>query len=109
VEPYTEPLKSPALDDAPESEVGRDQEDTCRVRNGPRIRLRVSHPRITLRLKLQDTSQPGKKKKVGTKREKKKKGTKREKGKKGKRQNETDALNATIDRLECAIVLLLVL
>jgi hypothetical protein len=57
-EPYLEPLKSPGPEDVPESEVARDPEDTCCVRNGPRIRLRVSQPKITFRLKLQDTSQP---------------------------------------------------
>lgn len=73
-------------EDELESEVARGQ-DACRIRNGPRIRLRVSQPKITLRLKFQDTSQSEKKKR-GTKREKKKKGTKgeKEKGKRQKRQ-----------------------
>jgi hypothetical protein len=86
LELYTETLKSPAPEDVPKSEVARDQEDAYRVSSGPRIQLRVSQPKITLRLKLQDTSQSGKKKRKETKREKEKKGTTREKGKKGKRQ-----------------------
>jgi hypothetical protein len=83
--PYTETLKGRGPKSASESEGVLDQEDTCYVKNGPRIRLRVSQPKITLRLRLQDTSQPGKKDKKGSKRETKKKGIQL-KGKRGKRQ-----------------------
>lgn len=82
-EPYMETLGSLASEDELASEVARGQ-GACRIRNGPRIRLRVSQPKITLRLKFQDTSQSERKRR-GTK-EKEKKGTKREKGKKGKRR-----------------------
>lgn len=86
LELYTETLTSLTPEDVSETEVARDQEDPCRVSNGPRVRLRVSQPEITLRLKVQDTSQPGRNKRKATKREKERKGTTREKGKKGKRQ-----------------------
>jgi hypothetical protein len=82
-EPHMETSRSLVPGDELESEVARGQ-GACRIRNGPRIRLRVSQPKITLRLKFQDTSQSEKKKR-GSKREKEKKGTKREKGK-GKKQ-----------------------
>jgi hypothetical protein len=57
-------------------------ERTYHVNNGTCIQLRVSQPKITLRLRFQDTSQSGKKTK-GTKRGKERKGTKSEKEKKG--------------------------
>ena len=53
--PPTETSGAPAPEDMLEGEVARDQ-DTYRITSGPRIRLRVSQPRITLRLKSQDTS-----------------------------------------------------
>jgi hypothetical protein len=87
-EPYTETFGGQALEDALEGEVAQDQ-DACRIGNGPRIRLRVSQPKITLRLKLQETSQTGKKRMKGMKgmkKEKEKKGIKGGKGKKGRRQ-----------------------
>ena len=53
--PPKETSGAPAPEDMLEGEVAGDQ-DTCRITSGPRIRLRVSQPRITLRLKSQDTS-----------------------------------------------------
>lgn len=80
----TETLKSPAPEDALEAEGAQDQKDTCRVGSGPRVRLRVKQPKITLHLKVQDTSQLGKNKVKGTKREKARKGIKR-----GQQKNRT--------------------
>jgi hypothetical protein len=80
-EPSTATLKSPAPEDAPESEIARDQDDPRCATNGPRIRLRVSQPKITLRLKLQDANQHGRKKKKGTK---------------GEEAKETNASNVTM-------------
>lgn len=77
-------LKSPALEDVSEAKIARDQEDPCRVSNGSRIRLRVNQPKITLRLKVQNTSQPGRNKAKGAKREKVRKGIKR-----GQQKNRT--------------------
>ena len=55
----TEPYKATSGNLSPkdklESEVTRGQ-GACRTRNGPRIRLRVSQPKITLRLKFRDIS-----------------------------------------------------
>ncbi|KIW99637.1 uncharacterized protein Z518_11050 [Rhinocladiella mackenziei CBS 650.93] len=91
----TETLKSPVPEDVSKKEGARDEEDTCQIQNGPRIRLRVPRPQITLRLKVQGTCQAGKKKNIGAKgrREKKvnkrkeKKGPKSGKNKKGKRHS----------------------
>ncbi|KAK5203076.1 hypothetical protein LTR47_011194 [Exophiala xenobiotica] len=82
----------------PEGEMARDHADPGRIANGPCIRLRISQPKITLRLKLQGTGQHGKKKRRtgekedrekedgrGNSTRKRKKGTKSEKAKKGKR------------------------
>ena len=84
MEQYKERLKSLAPQDAPEGQGARDQEVTLPSANGPRIRLRVSQPKIMLRLKLQDPSKPEKKKKQGTNRKGDAKKN-RKKGKKGKR------------------------
>lgn len=84
LELYTETLESPAPEGVSETEVARNQEDPCLVTNGPRVRLRVCQPKITLRLRVQDTSRPGRTKRKGTKREKAKNGTKR-----GKQKNRT--------------------
>ena len=62
--PPTETSVALAPEDMLEGEVARDQ-DTCRITSGPRIRLRVSQPRITLRLKLQNTSPRRKNKEKG--------------------------------------------
>jgi hypothetical protein len=98
LELYTETLKSPAREGVLETEEARDHEDPGRACNGPLIRLRVSQPKIMLRLKVRDTSQPGRNKSKGMKREKAKKGIKgrkqknrskgeeERKGKKQKRQ-----------------------
>jgi hypothetical protein len=83
--PYTETLKGRGPKSASEREGVPDQEGTCYVKNGPRIRLRVSQPTITLRLRLWDTSETGKKDKKGTKRETERKRNKR-KETKGKKQ-----------------------
>jgi hypothetical protein len=77
--------ESLALEDAPEGQVARDQVGPCRVANGTRIRLRVSQPKIMLRLKLQDPGKPQKKKKQGTNRNEETTETRRKNGKKGKR------------------------
>jgi hypothetical protein len=86
--PYMETLGSLAPEDELESKAARGQ-GICHLRNGPRIRLRVSQPKITLRFKFHDTCQSEKKKRrtmreverQGTKSEKEKKGTKRGKEK----------------------------
>ncbi|KIX05636.1 uncharacterized protein Z518_03608 [Rhinocladiella mackenziei CBS 650.93] len=62
---YTETLRSPAPEISPESEIARDQDYPCHSANGPCIRLRVSQPKITLRLKLLDRGQSRKKKGKG--------------------------------------------
>jgi len=51
-ESYTETLRSPAPEMTPEREMARDQDNPCRTANGPRIQLRISQPKITIRLKL---------------------------------------------------------
>ena len=53
--PSTNPSGDPALEYGLEGEMARNP-DPCCATGGPRIRLRVSRPRITLRVKLQDTS-----------------------------------------------------
>jgi hypothetical protein len=85
---YTETLRSSALEMAPEIEMARDQDNPCRTANGPRIQLRISQPKITIRLKLRDTSQYGMKKKEGTKRGGGKKGWKGKTGSRRKMQTQ---------------------
>ena len=68
-----EPNEEPGLvsEDVAETEaVLRDQERSLCNKSGPRIRLRVGHPRITLRLKLQDTCPRREEKKKGEKAQK---------------------------------------
>ena len=84
----TETLKSPPPDDPLESEVTQDREDRCRPSNGSRIHLRVTPPKITLRFKIQNVSQSGKKKGERAVREKEKKGTKTGMGKRGIKREE---------------------
>lgn len=81
-EPDAEPPERIPSEDVPASGSTRDPDSTCQVRSGARIRLRVSQPKITLRLRLQDISRIGKGK-VGTKREKGRKGKKRGQERKG--------------------------
>ena len=81
-EPAVETFNSPAPEDSRQREGAGDQaEDRRCVSNGPRIRLRASQPKITLRLQLQDISQHGKRQMKGTKGGRK--GSKR--GKRGRR------------------------
>lgn len=65
---YAETLRSLSPVVTPEGEMARDHADPGRIANGPCIRLRISQPKITLRLKLQGTSQHGKKKRKAGKR-----------------------------------------
>lgn len=69
-------------EDTTKTRATRDQEDTGHVQSGLRVRLRVSQPKITLRLRLQATSQPGKERWKGKKRVTANKG-KNQKNKKG--------------------------
>jgi hypothetical protein len=112
---YTETLTSPVLADMSEAEVARDQEDPCRVSDGPHVRLRVSQPKIMLRLKVRDTSRPERNNRKGTKIERAKKGSKggnqknRTRGgtRKGRKEaKEIDGRIMTADGPKCAIVLL---
>lgn len=59
-ESYTDTLKSRVPEDVSERERARDQEATCHTTYCPLIQLRVSQPKTTLRLELQDTRQTGK-------------------------------------------------
>lgn len=87
---YAETLRSPAPEISPEispeSEIARDEDHLCHSANGTCIRLRVSQPKITLRLKLPDRGQSRKKKGKRSIRERGDPGTQRE-GRKGKGGN----------------------
>ena len=50
-------LDSPPPESVRENEVNLDDEDTCLVRHGPRIRLRVGQPKTSLRLAVRPVSQ----------------------------------------------------
>ena len=75
--------RSPDPKHAPEKQEAGYQEDISDLNSGPRIRLRVSQPKITLRLKLPATRQAGMKKNRGGKTKTERKGTRRGKGKNG--------------------------
>jgi hypothetical protein len=77
------PVQSPVPKNMSETQEARQEEEGGHLDHGPRIRLRVSRPKITLRLTLTTTKQAelgGKKK---AKRRRERQGTQREKGKKG--------------------------
>lgn len=59
---YTETSRSSAPETSPESEIARDQDNPCHSANRTSIHLRVSQPKITLRLKLQDRGRQYRKK-----------------------------------------------
>jgi len=71
-EPFKEPsrveYRSPGPEHASENQEARCQEDIGHLNNNPHIRLRVSRPRITLRLTLPATGQVGMKEKKKAKR-----------------------------------------
>ena len=57
----------PTQEYSPGSQVTRDSKDTSQVRNGLRIHLKVCQPKITLRLRLCNSSPPRKPKQAGKK------------------------------------------
>ena len=87
--------RSPGPEHETEKQEAGYQEDIMHLNSGPRIRLRVSRPQITLRLKLPATRQDGMRanrrgktktetKRKGIQREKRKNEVKKERAKKGK-------------------------
>jgi hypothetical protein len=52
-----EPYNNPALDVREREGAETEAEDRCGISNGPRIRLRVSQPKIMPRLRLRDMNQ----------------------------------------------------
>jgi hypothetical protein len=90
----TETYNSPAPEDVRQREGAGDQAEYRRgVSNGPRIRLRLKQPKITLRFQLQDASQHGKTQMKGAEGERKGSG----RGKRGGRaQDQPEGLRDTV-------------